>query len=100
MTIKLKGEFNTRRDAEMTVEHLVQEYGIDRAAILVAAAGDENSAGVERAGSDDASGTPSDEPRNDAALEGKVLVIVELKNHGQAEKVRSAFAEFAADDVK
>lgn len=100
MPTTLKAHFNTRREAELTVERLVQEYDIDRAAILVAAAGEENSAGVERAGSDDASGAPSEAPRDDAALEGAVLVRVELSDDAQAGKVRSAFAEFAAEDVE
>jgi len=100
MAESLRGEFATRRDAEMTVERLVQEYGIDRASISVTAAGEENSAGVERAGSDDASGAPSEEPRDDAALEGAVLVVVDLEDTTRAEKVRSAFAEFAANDVR
>jgi hypothetical protein len=100
MTTTLKGRFNTRREAELTVERLVQEYGIDRAAILVAAAGEENTAGVEPAGSDNASGAPSEAPRDDAALEGAVLVRVELSDNAQAGKVQAAFAEFAADDVE
>lgn len=100
MTMTLKGQFETRREAEMTVERLVQEYGVDRSAIIVAAAGDENSAGVERAGSDEPSGAPSKELRHDAALEGVILVMVELDNDVQAEEVRAAFAEFGADTMQ
>jgi hypothetical protein len=100
MTTTLTGQLKTRREAELTVERLVQEYGIDRAAIVVAAAGEENSSGVERTGSDNASGSPSEEPRDDAALEGAVLVTVKLSEDTQAEKVRSAFAEFAASEVE
>ncbi|MGI4960059.1 MAG: hypothetical protein ACRYGI_21015 [Janthinobacterium lividum] len=100
MSTTLKGEFDTRRQAEMTVERLVQEYGVDRTAIMVAAAGEENSAGVERAGSDNSAGAPSEGARDDAALEGMLLVVVELDDAALAQDVRSAFAEFSADDVE
>lgn len=60
----------------------------------MAAAGDENSAGTERAGSDSASGAPSEKPRDAAALEGAVVVMVTLDDDAMAGKVRSAFAEF------
>lgn len=100
MSTTLKGEFDTRRQAEMAVERLVQEYGVDRAAIMVAAAGEENSAGVERAGSDHPAGAPSGGARDDAALEGTLLVVVELDDAALAQNVRSAFAEFSADDVE
>lgn len=95
----LKCEFETRRDAEMTVERLVQEHGIDRASIFVAAAGAENTSGTERAGSDDAAGAPSEEARDDAALEGAVLVVVNLEDDAMAEKVRAAFDEFTTGEV-
>ena len=54
----------------MTIERLVQEYGIDRGSILVVAAGDRNSSGEEGAGSDAAAGSPTPESRDDAALNG------------------------------
>lgn len=96
----LQGQFETRREAEMTVERLVQEYGIERGAITVAATGEENSAGLQRAGPDETSGAPSENPRNDAALEGALVVVVELDDVAQAEEVRAAFAEFAGDEVE
>lgn len=99
MPTTLQGQFDTRREAEMTVERLVQEHGIDRAAITIAATGEENSAGVERAGSDHTSAAPSAGSRNDAALEGALVVVVELDNNSRAKEVRAAFAEFAADEV-
>jgi hypothetical protein len=48
----ITGEFATRREAELAVEHLVQEHGIDRAAVQIAAVGEENSAGVVPSGAD------------------------------------------------
>lgn len=95
--MKLTGRFDTRRDAEMTVERLVQEHGIDRNDIVVAAAGDANSAGVERSGSDEASALEG--PREDAALDGQLLVVVRLADDEQARKVQSAFAEFSSGNA-
>ena len=42
MAEKLTGLFETRREAEMTVERLVQEFNVDRTDISVLAAGAEN----------------------------------------------------------
>ena len=98
MGATLTGEFETRREAEMTVERLVQEYGIDRGAILVAAAGPENSSGTEEAGSDTAAGSPTPESRDDAELNGRIAVSVEVPDE-LAEKVRAAFSEFDASAV-
>jgi hypothetical protein len=99
MTMVLKGAFDTRRQAEMTIERMVQEHGIDRAAIEVAAIGAANSAGVERAGSDNPGAAPADVARNDGAHDGMVVVRVSLDSAAQAEIVRGAFAEFAASAV-
>ena len=51
-------KFDTRRDAETAVEHLVQEHGINRADVFVRAAGKANTAGVRAAGGDIESGHP------------------------------------------
>lgn len=97
MATTLHANFETRRQAEMTVERLVQELGVDRKAIVVTAAGDENSAGEEIAGSDEKAGDPSPERRDDAALNGQVSVSVELQDDARAAEVRDAFAEFDGD---
>ena len=100
MGTTLTGEFATRREAEMTVERLVQEYGIDRSRIMVAASGTQNSAGEERAGSDGAAGAPTPASRDDAALHGDIVVAVEFDDESVAGKVREAFSEFAASSVE
>jgi hypothetical protein len=99
MATTLTANFDTRREAEMTVERLVQEHGLDRAKILIAAAGDENTAGEEVAGSDTQSAEPSPERRDDAALNGQVMVSVEVADDAAATAVREAFSEFDAEDV-
>jgi len=96
--MKLIGKFDTRREAEMTVERLVQQFDIDRSKVVVAPDGAANSAGIEEAGSDNAAGAPSPEPRDDAELNGKVVVTVDVADNATADEVRAAFAEFDASE--
>jgi hypothetical protein len=99
MGTTLKAQFETRRDAEMTVERLVQEYGIERTDIFVAPVGAHNSAGVETAGSDSEASVPTVESRTDTAVNGSIEVSVDIADE-QAATIREAFAEFKAHDVE
>ena len=99
MGTTLNATFETRREAEMTVERLVQEHGLDRADIFIAADGDENTAGQEQAGSDVDAGDPSPPARGDASLNGGVTVSVDIEDAAEVAKVRAAFGEFEAGDV-
>lgn len=94
MSTSLVAKFDTRREAEMTVERLVQQFEIERTDVFITAEGDQNTAGVDEAGK------PSPEGRDDAALAGRVVVSVDIEDESLAEEVRSAFAEFNADDVE
>ena len=100
MSTSLSAKFDTRREAEMTVERLVQQFKIDRTHVFIAAEGDENTVGVEEAGSDTKAGGPSPEDRDDAQLAGRVIVSVDIEDDGLADEVRSAFAEFDATEVE
>jgi len=100
MDTVLRARFETRREAEMTIERLVQEHGIERGAIVVAAAGEENSAGGETAGSDAKAGEPATPERHDAALNGSIEVSVDIADEAKARLVREAFAEFSAHHVE
>lgn len=51
----LEVTFETRRNAEMSIERLVQEFGLDRKAIEVVADGILNSAGEDMFGGDNTS---------------------------------------------
>jgi hypothetical protein len=93
MTTRLDATFGTRREAELVVERLVQEFGLDRKTIHVGPEGPENSAGDRRSGGDEKAAEPSVEPRTDAPLEGRILVSVEPGPDLDAEAVRSAFNE-------
>ena len=95
----LKATFETRREAEMTVERLVQEYGIERTDVFISATGDENTVGDEQAGSDAEAGAPSPEAWNDAPLYGAVTVSVDVEDETKIAKVREAFSEFEAAHV-
>ena len=99
MSTTLEATFETRREAEMTIERLVQEYGIERTDIFVTTEGADNSAGEAEAGSDTEAGTPSPPDRDDAALNGRISVSVDIADDARADGVRSAFAEFGAQDV-
>lgn len=79
----LKGSFATRRDADMTVEQLVQRLGIPRTDVFVASVARNNSAGTRKAGSDMVEGRP--DPDAKPALEGCIEVSVELEDDRAAE---------------
>ncbi|WP_238995749.1 hypothetical protein [Sphingomonas solaris] len=83
----------------MTVERLVQEYKIERTDIFIAAEGDDNSAGEERAGSDTEAGAPTPPDRDDAALNGGIIVSVDIEDEAMANNVRASFDEFGAQDI-
>lgn len=94
MSRSLTATFATRRAADLLVERLVQEFGIERTDIFVAAEGAENTAGVVASGSDNASVEPGEEARDDGAHEGGVTVSVDINDEALADRVGLAFAEF------
>jgi len=75
--------FNTRREAELAVERLVQGRSIQRTDILVGPRGDDNSAGVEAADADVESGHPGVEKRSRPKLEGAIEISVDCHGNGQ-----------------
>ena len=91
---KLTAQFETRRDAEMAVERLVQEHEVERGSILISPVGENNSAGEEPGGSDARSGEPSTEARTDPKLEGLIEVSVDLQDDTKVDAIRGAFTEF------
>lgn len=99
MSQTLKTTFATRRDAELAVERLVQEHGIERSNIFIAPEGDANSSGEAVSGSDRASGAPGDGARSDAALNGRIAVSVDLQDDALAAVVTKAFQDMGGDDA-
>ncbi len=93
----ITGTFPTRRQVELAIEHLVQEYGVERTDIFIEPKSDENSAGVTRAGADVKHGM---EPARDEAapdLNGPLLVSVDI-NQDEIEAVEKAFRDAGAMD--
>jgi len=90
------GEFETRREAELAVEHLVQEYGIQRTDVFIQPIGQANSVGTRSAGAD-AKAAP--EPERQAPLEGALEVSVDF--HGDdPQKIADALKSTGAKVVR
>jgi hypothetical protein len=100
MSTSLVAKFDTRREAEMTVERLVQQFKIERTDVFITTEGAENTVGVEVAGSDTEAGQPSPPARDDAELAGHVVVSVDINDDSLVDEVRLAFAEFDATGIK
>lgn len=73
--------FETRREAETAVEHLVQEHGVKRTDIFIRASGEANTAGTRAAGADVESGHPGVQKRGTPELAGAIEVAVDC--HGE-----------------
>jgi len=99
MATTLEATFETRREAEMAVERLVQEHGVERSDIFVTAEGQANTAGVDVAGADIEAGAPSPPNRGDSALNGAIVVSVDVNDEARATDVRAAFAEFGGQSL-
>ncbi|MGY3036002.1 hypothetical protein ACVIIV_005172 [Bradyrhizobium sp. USDA 4354] len=90
------GEFDTRRGAELAVEHVVQECGVPRSDVFVQAAGGANTAGTRPAGAD-VKAAPA--PGGRQKLEGVIEVSVDF--HGDApEKIADALRSAGARTVR
>jgi hypothetical protein len=91
--------FDTRRDAETAVEHLVQEHGIDRADIFVRALGTANTVGTWPSGADVESGHPRVAKQGEPELSGPIEVSVEC-DAAHATVVRSTLQKAGATQLR
>lgn len=91
--------FKTRRQADLALEHLVQDLGIDRTDVFLAAEGDSNSVGREPAGADVESGHPNTDPASDPALAGGITLSVDLADEARVQDVRAALEEVGGEDL-
>ena len=98
MESTIVARFETRRDAELAVEHLVQEHGVARTDIFIRARGDANSAGVRAAGAVVESGHGPQE-RGTPVLGGEIEVSVDY--HGsEPDVVREALVAAGSRSIK
>ncbi len=95
---RITGLFDTRREAEMSIERLVQDRGFDRRAIAVMPEQHENSAGIEIAGADAKRAEPVTPATDEAALNGRIAVSLDA-GEGDAGAIRAVFEEFGAAGV-
>lgn len=86
------GIFATREEAERAVEHLVQQYRINRADIFIRPQGHRNSAGTAASGGD------AGESALQAALNGAIEVSADVGAHKIAE-AEAALRETGAQEV-
>src|SRR3546814_10348802 len=78
--------FSSRREADLALEHLTQEHGVERTDIFVQSATDENTAGTEVAGADAAAGDPGTDRRDDSALHGRVELSIDISDDQRSEE--------------
>ena len=95
----LSALFTSRREADVAVEHLVQEHGIDRAVIFVEPAGEASTTGTHVAGADAPSGDPASEERTDAPLKGEIRLKVFATNNDRS-TVDRALREAGAHQIR
>jgi len=91
--------FPTREGADLAVEHLVQEYGIDRAFIYVEPVEDQNSSGTDASGGDHASGERGHPNRIDAPLHGSIQLTVPVGRE-RLRMIENALTDVGAIEVE
>lgn len=93
----IRANFSTRQAAELAVEHLTQEYGIDRTDIFVQPAASANTAGTSTSGGDAASARGGD-ARNDGSLDGEIEVSADVSVE-QLDDARKALEQAGAKSI-
>lgn len=89
-------EFDTRRAAELAVEHVVQECGVQRTDVFVQPTGGANTSGTRKAGAD-AKSAP--EPEQGEKLGGPIEVSVDF--HGDdLKRIKDALKSAGANTVR
>jgi hypothetical protein len=94
MATTIERTFDNRREAELAIERLVQEYDFERTDVFVSSAGDKNSAGDTPSGGDTA--TDLEAERSDAPLSDPISVSVDVNDDARAAIVARVFDEIAA----
>lgn len=92
MSQTIERRFATRAEADSAVELLVQEHGVDRSDIFIAADGPENSVGEDVSGGD-APAAQEEEARGDAPLNSPVVVSVDINDDAKVAVIEAVLAE-------
>lgn len=91
--------FSTRRQADLAVEQLVQNLGIQRTNVFVTAECEENSSGREAGGADAESGHPGVDTGGAPSLADAISVAVDLPDEADVARVRSALEQHGGGDI-
>lgn len=94
MTNSISATFPTRRDAEMAVEHLIQEHGLHADSVEIVPESTQNSAGTKLSGGDRDGSSQSGSPD----LGGNLVVTVRADT-AHEEAVRSSFAAYGGRPI-
>ena len=95
----IKATFPSRREVEIAVEHLVQDYGIERTDVFIEPASGANSAGTSPVGADVESGHPGESADAEgAAYTGALIVSVDM-NEDERDDVERAFRDAGAIEI-
>jgi hypothetical protein len=92
MSQTIERRFATRAEADSAVELLVQEHGVDRSDIFIAADGPENSVGEVVSGGD-APAMQEEEARGDAPLNSPVLVSVDINDDAKVTVIEAVLTQ-------
>ncbi|QJU60183.1 hypothetical protein HL653_22760 [Sphingomonas sp. AP4-R1] len=95
----VSGTFPSRREAELAIEHLVQEYGINRSDIFVEPIGSDNSSGQSPSGADVESGHVGISADAKGASYGNALKVSVDVNSDEIVDVRTAFRKAGATET-
>lgn len=99
METTIKGIFSARHEVEVAIEHLVQEYGIERTDIFVEPIGEQNSSGDPPGRARTAVGNSAEQAdASSGAYAGQLLVSVDM-NDDEREAVEAAFRDAGALEV-
>lgn len=97
--VTITAAFESRRQADLAVEQLVQDHDIERADIFIMPEGDENTSGDEIDGADAQSGHPDMEADGDPVLAGAITVTVDLADDDKLDDVRQTLEDNGGDDI-
>jgi hypothetical protein len=98
--LSITARFPTRRAADLAVEHLVQDMGIERTDIFVSADGADASSGETADGADVESGHPGVPAHKDPALGEAISVSIDLADQRDRDGIVSRLNDLGATSVE